>query len=384
MSVKVDDFLDFLLFEKGTDITLNSIPERVVITDAEKNTDYYIDDKNVRLKSPVNTGSIVDFQDVKWLVMSQVKATSISHEAKIRKCNHITKFILNDWVYEFNSILQMQSLSFENGIVMTVSGNIYCMLQDNELSRQIVINQRFIASCSAWKIVGLDTTHTGLIVLNAECTETSAYDDMVNEIADAGRLPVWSVQILNPTDKINKDSEYTFIGKVFKDNVECDEPVIWISSDENIVTIVDGVATGIDVGTATITAYCKAHPSVYCEFVLEVSDVVPVVVTYRMYTYIVGEEIKDYSDFNILQGDTNVYGIEKYYDGVLAPDNDTYTYTLNRNGVPTANYVYTVVNAYTVKIQNKAKYLDSLMILTGKSNQSGESLSVNIQLKGSW
>ncbi len=75
-----------------------------------------------------------------------------------------------------------------------------------------------------------------------------------------------------------------------------------------------------------------------------------------------------------------LYGMEKYINGVLAA-NDTYTFTLNPNGVPSGNYVYTVLDSNSVKIENK-QYSTPKLILTATSTQTGQYITQNIQLKG--
>jgi len=74
--------------------------------------------------------------------------------------------------------------------------------------------------------------------------------------------------------------------------------------------------------------------------------------------------------------------MERYVNGVIET-NDTYTFTLNPNGVPSLNYVYTVLNDYSVKIQNKTMSTPNL-ILTATSNQSGQAVTQSIQLRGLW
>lgn len=159
--------------------------------------------------------------------------------------------------------------------------------------------------------------------------------------------------------------------------------LVWSSSDESIATVLNGTVRGVALGNTIIAVYMQGNPNVNLELNIEVVEQAPDVITYKMFKADSDGSNKDYSDFSIIQGSTMLFGMEKYLNGVLI-DNDSYTFTLNPNGVPTSYYVYTVIGSTSVKIENDQMSPDSDLILTATSDQSSQAILQNIQLKGLW
>jgi hypothetical protein len=381
----IDPFLDFLLFERGEAVELNGSRVTALIIDASQSAEYY-DDQYIRTKTELHTGDVVAARGFAWLIISQVEASSQSYRGRMRQSNHNTKFILDGWLYEYPSIIEMVNLTLDEGReINLLAGRLDCTLQSNDLTRSISENTRFIASDAAWKIVGVDQTKTGLLILNAERDSLSAGDDMQNEIANADSIPVWTIGLAAAVETVSLNETVTAIAVLYRDGTEyAGEEFLWQSSDDTIASVQGGVITGVALGSADITAAWVKHPSINYSFSVLVEEEAEPVITYRFYSsYLDGSE-KSYSDFDILEQDTKKYGIEKYIDGTLASENDTYTFSLDRNGVPTANYTYTVLDSRSVSIENKDEYLNAYMTLTGISDQTSEELSVQILLRGVW
>lgn len=383
---KVDQYIDFLLFEKGETVDINLLLRTALLTDAPKGADYYFDDKYIRTKDPVRTGDVVRYRNITWMLVSQVDKGEDSYQGKMRRCNHVTKFILDDWLYEFESIIEMANLSInKGGNLNIVTGNMNCTLQANTLTNSIGINQRFIASDAAWKVVGVDKTKTGLVILSCERDLKASDDDMENEIANKDSLPTWTIGLFAPVEAVSKGESVTATAVLYRNSSQYeDAEFVWHSADESIATVEDGVISGVDLGEATISVRWAKHPGIVYEFPILVEQEAPEVVTYKFYCCYPDGSYKTYTDFDILQGDTMIYGIEKYINGALALVNDTYTYVFTPNGASSTNYTFTVVDAYTCKLQNKKMYLTNPNNLKGTSTQSGEILNISILLKGAW
>ncbi len=383
---KTDKYTDFLLFEKGEEIAINLLLRTALITDAPKGADYYFDDKYIRTKEPVSTGDVALYRGLNWLIISQVDEETDSYQGKLRRTNHNTKFILDDWLYEFPSILEMVNLTLnKGGTINVISGRLNCTLQANALTSNIGVNMRFIASNSAWMIVGVDETKTGLLVLSCERDLFATDDDKENEIANKNRLPIWTIGLFAPIASISKGESITAIAVLYRNSSQYDDAqFLWHSVDERIATVEAGVITGMDLGETTIAVRWVKHPEIVYEFPLLVQKEAPVVVSYKFYCCFPGGAEKSYTDFDILQGDIKEYGIEKYINGVLAKENDTYNYVFTPRGATGVNYTFTVIDAYTCQVENKKIFSTGVPRLTGTSNESGESLTINIQLKGAW
>lgn len=377
---KVDDRIDFFLHEKGEAVLINGLVRTAVITDAPKIAGYYFNDCYIRTKGEISTGDIVTYQEMAWLIVTQVDEENNSYQAKMRRCNHITKFVLEDWAYGFESILDVGTFGISNGsVVRLVDGSLNCELQDNALTKQIAINQRYIASGSAWIITGIDKTHTGVFVLYSDRTVFVAGDDQENEIANADQIPNWHIVMNSTAFDVELESTYQLTADLYKTDVIEPATLLWRSSDESIATVSDtGLVTGVSLGTATITVAWAKHPTISASSVATVKQAAPPVTTYRFYSEDENGGNKSYTNFDVEQYEPRVMGIEKYINGVLVA-NDTYTFSLNPNGVSSYCYTYTVLNSTSIKIECWSP-ADNAMTLTGTSNESGVSQQISIRL----
>lgn len=378
----VDKWIDFFLHENGVAITVDTIPIKAIVSDAPRGADYYFNDKYIRAKGLLHAGAIVVYEEENWLVISQVDQNANSLQCKMRKSNHITKFTIDDWLYEFVSILEMVNLTVSRGgTINMATGKLRVSLPANKITQQIDINTRFIASFSPWKVIGVDITKTGLVILEAEKDTIGSDDDMENEIANKNAIPSWTVSAGAESATIKVGETATLSPSLFKNGVEVQgESYLWQSSDINVAMVENGIVTAVQVGIATVTLRWAKHPSIFAEIEVAVEDEPMQIVTYVFYSTSVDGSSKSYTNFDVRQGDTRILGIEKQINGIIADVNDTYTFVFNPNGAPSTNYVYTVLNDYSVKIKNNAVYKNPVT-LTGTSNQTSESINVSFKLK---
>lgn len=382
----IDNFIDFFLHEMGAGVLINGVSKTILLTDAPKSGLYYFNDLYLRAKEALSTGDIVTYQGSDWLLLSQVAADPHSWQGRIRKCNHLTKFILEDWLYAFPSIIDMERLSIGSaGVVQIAEGSLVCTLRADEITNTIAINQRFIASDAAWRVIGVDKTNLGLVILNTERVATAAGDDMENEIANADTLFVWSIALQSAVEIVPLDDDLTVTAILYRDETAQESAsFLWSSADSSIASVAGGVITGVSEGSTTITVRWAEHPSILLSFPVTVEEVIPDVVSYKFYCIPGDGSGKTYTSFDIYEGDTNVYGVEKYINDVLAETNDTYAFTFTPNGATSSNYTYTVLSDTTVSIYNKLRYLTHTCTLSATSNQTGASLQISILLRGAW
>ncbi len=379
---RIDDFIDFFLHEKGETVQINGASCAALLCATASGSAYYTDDRIIRTKQAIATGDVVTWQEKAWLIISQVTKETHSYKAKMRQCNHETKFILDDWLYSFETILDVGTFGVSEGeIISIVDGRLNCTLRQNALSDMITLNQRFIASKSAWEITGIDRTHTGLLTLYGERDVFVDGDDRENEIANADTLPDWHIVMSEETFSVTQGATHQLTADLYKGTAIEEATLQWHSSDESIATVsADGLVTGIALGTVTITATWTKHPSITASSDGEVEEHAPDIITYRFYSMYVDGTGKSYTDFGVIDGSTRVMGIEKYLNGVLTT-NDTYTFTLTPNGASASHYDYTVIDGASVSIHCR-NYDPNAMTLSGVSNQSGTSLQVSVTLNG--
>lgn len=378
---KIDDFWDFMAFEKGESITINGVSNTAIISDTSDKPSYY-DDKYLRTASELRTGDCISYQNKTWFVISQEDKSEKSYRAKMRRSNYKVKAVLEEVLHEFDAILETVSVSIDGGKFLdNVAGKLTVTLPTDTFSDKIEVNIRFIKLGYVWKVVGVDRSLKGLNIIHAEKDLIGADDDMVNEIANKNLIAVWSINVSDGNRKVNVGMDYAYTPKVLKNGLEyTGATLMWQSSNVSIATVLEGVVHGVAVGCVTIAVFMTVNPSVRLDLNIEIAEKIPDVITYKMYKANLDGTSKDYTTFTIIQGSTMLFGMEKYINGVLGA-NDTYTFTLNPNGVPSGNYVYTVLNSNSVKIQNKLMSTLKL-ILTATSDQSGQYITQNIQLKG--
>ena len=83
---KIDDMIDFFLYEKGESIKINGTDEAALIVDAADKLTYY-DDKIIRCKCQIRTGDIVEYNNLKYMIISQIDREENSYRARMRKCS---------------------------------------------------------------------------------------------------------------------------------------------------------------------------------------------------------------------------------------------------------------------------------------------------------
>ena len=87
----IDEMIDFFLYEKGETIEINGVAQIALIIDAVEKLNYY-DDKIIRTKVEIKTGDIVEYNNLKYLIISQIDKEENSYRSRIRKCSYKMAF----------------------------------------------------------------------------------------------------------------------------------------------------------------------------------------------------------------------------------------------------------------------------------------------------
>jgi hypothetical protein len=145
------------------------------------------------------------------------------------------------------------------------AGKIVVTLPNNADTDNITLGQRFISMKNAWKVIGIDRTKNGLLMLWCELDSIISSDDLENEIANAGDY-VYTIEITNgeiasiqENNTLQLTTQVKLNGNVVTDKTvtfSCDNPSI-ASVDEN------GLVTAISAGECIITASLAENPNVY-------------------------------------------------------------------------------------------------------------------------
>jgi hypothetical protein len=147
--------------------------------------------------------------------------------------------------------------------------------------------------------------------------------------------------------------------------------VSWSSSNNLIATVnSSGTITPLQVGSVNITCSLLDNSSVY--------DQCSVVVTSNSvdnYSILLNPN-KDY----VFEGDDDIFTTTLYLNGVA--QNNTFTYSLNENGVPSDNFQYNILSGNTFWVKNIKRYDAKSLMFTATSGAI--SIQIPIKLKGNW
>jgi|GEM_PF-448633 len=282
MELSLNKNIDFLLYEKGETFFLNGVSQRGLFAETTDKISFY-DDIILTTKIPFETGSVIQYQSHTWLVVSQVQnnmdADTNIYRAKIRRTNYNVRFNFLGNVKIFPSIITTKMLDIQSGQYVTMPvGKIIVSLQDNVDTRDIILAQRFIIMGFAWKIVGIDKSVEGLIILNCDMDMFIANDDEVNEIADRWEYEIVHTYVLTivngATASMNMSEIYNVTATVTDNGVTMVNPdITFLSNDSNIASVDNlGQVMGIGLGNAIITARMTNNPNVLDTIDITVQD----------------------------------------------------------------------------------------------------------------
>ncbi len=261
----VEKLWDFFQFEKGQQITINGVQNSGIISSASENPSYY-DDQYLRIHVPIKTGDIIEYQNKKWVAISQPEENSKTYRAKMRELNFIIKVYIGEILHEFDSTIDSVGAYVEDGKVINIAaGEIIITVPSNEYSDKIDIGARFIKLGYAWKVSGVDRSKKGLNMIHADKDVFISDDDKQNEIADRYKHDhQYAISISNqqPIEvNLGGTTQLIFIVTDKGSQVSTLPEIICTSSNEAIATVSNtGLITSISNGEAAITAMIAGYP----------------------------------------------------------------------------------------------------------------------------
>lgn len=259
---KLNGQIDFFFHEFGKEIIIKGNRTKVIISDATTKPSYY-DDKYIRTDMPFDTGTILEYQNEKWLVISQIVADKNTYKAKIRKANWQISFYIQSVLYHFYCVVDNLDVSLEEGkIINTAAGEMKLIMPATDFTNNLSIDQRFLKFGSAWKITGIDKSKMGLNMIYAKKDLFTDKDDRDNEIADRWSYETKHIYTIAITDNNPVSFE---VGEVRKLNYAVyDNGTIMDTPPEVIFTIGNEAVATID-GTGSITALSQGETTVCCK-----------------------------------------------------------------------------------------------------------------------
>ncbi|MBU5441731.1 hypothetical protein [Paenibacillus sp. MSJ-34] len=250
LDIDVTGDYKYLLSTLGQDVLINDNPIRALITNTNLSKGY--NDKKISSLSPLQRGDLVLYEGKQFMIISeQTGERYIKHKAIMRllpltiKVNHNCNFV------DVPCFIDSPSFEVFDGKFMSMAaGEINVHTQDNEQTRQIAINDRFIKFGQAFKVTGVDPlSEPGIIILTCKKDQINpAIDDTQNDLAGffACNQPEPEpepkdlyIVIKSTSDKPNEiiiDRQKTYSADVFlEDSLVDGESVSWqLFADDKI------------------------------------------------------------------------------------------------------------------------------------------------------
>jgi len=320
---EIDKMLDFFLYEKGKSINIKGIDQRALLTDAVGKLTYY-DDKIIRCMCQITTGDIVDYNNSKYLIVSQVDKSDISYRAKIRKCNARIAFNWAGTIKWFDCIEESNVFDITSDKYMSLPmGSITVVVQNNADTMNIVLDQRFYVTNQPFKITGIDKSQVGLIKFNCVLDLIStSNDDVDNNIADRWKYEIDHTYTLTID---NADTANILINSIIQlnctvndnNNAVQNSAITYASDNPDYISVDNtGKVMGVSLGQAIITAKLIDHEDVQDDITITVVEILN-----HQYT------INIVGDSNIKTGQSKSYA-SHIYDNGLEVDDKQITWTM--------------------------------------------------------
>ncbi|KUO70002.1 MAG: hypothetical protein APF81_16420 [Desulfosporosinus sp. BRH_c37] len=266
---EIGGMIDFFLYEKGESIKVNETEQVALIVDAVDKLTYY-DDKLIRCKYQIKTGDIIEYNNLEYIIISQIDKEENSYKARMRKSSYRIAFNWSGNIKWFDCLEESKVFDVTSGTYISyASGNIYVTVQNNSDTRNISINQKFYVTNQVFKVTGIDKSQEGLIKFNCSLDSISTqYDDVEGNIVDRWRYETGHTYTLTID---NGDTANVLLNDIISLNVDVtdngiavENPIVTFSSgDSNIVSVDNsGKVMGIALGQAIISAKLKYHDAI--------------------------------------------------------------------------------------------------------------------------
>ncbi|MED0716073.1 Ig domain-containing protein [Aeribacillus composti] len=176
----------FLLDTVGQTVTIDNVEQKVIINNA-KIGDY--EEKYIYTLDLIKRGNLIVYNGKNYLIVSDVME-GLYKKALMRHCNYtivvkgeeVCEIVgWNDFgepIYECHTtesisipaIIDKYTFKIDDFAPIRVSENqIIITMQDNETNKsKFTVNTKFEAMEQTWKVIDVDMTRTGLLVLTCE------------------------------------------------------------------------------------------------------------------------------------------------------------------------------------------------------------------------
>lgn len=330
---------------EGRDAIVDGVEERIVAQNHTNplNQSKYDKKLSFNIDSNVHTGSIIEFDNKIWLVVSKIFDKQAYKVGSVLECINTLNLHQNGILYQipyvvFDNIALTRMGYDTNTYFSTPNSKMMIMVADDSITRQIQRSDIFM-------LYDIDGIQDNYEVIDVNRVRNSGL--IIFEMAwasDKQTLPNYSIQITNGTDiQLTSTQTIQLNVQVYKDNVllsPTPSEIVYNSSDESIITVSNtGEVQAIFEGDAKITV---SYGNVSTSININVSNIAQDNFTYE----IVGEDsiIKNYS---------KNYIANKYNNGVLVQDTE-FDFSIIADDVPENAYTLTIISDTECSIKANA------------------------------
>jgi hypothetical protein len=232
-----------------------------LIIDDSKNQDI----KTIALapEFTLSRGDYINWENEIWIITIVDKQGNIYYRGQMEECNSDLKWIDEKGivrsfpcVFYFNN--RSNSGVDEDKVMGLPDGRRQVVVQNNEHTRKIRLEKRFLFGGTAYKVIDFDlVSDAGLVnlILKQDVLKDNV-DNIELGIADYyNNIANYTIEILNGDSISIQSGNSVQLNVVVKNNgVEEEAQVSYSSSDESIATVDEnGLVTGVNDGSALIT-----------------------------------------------------------------------------------------------------------------------------------
>ena len=266
----------------GYDVIVNGEDEVKVILKEYKEgispTDYkYMLFQNGLIKQ----GDIISIFNDNWLVLHEdISINDVYTRVIIRRLKFKINFNFTGEVISFPSAIDEGTYRISTNEYITLQdGRIVLNMQENETSKRISLNQRFLIMDNAWKVVQKTNTEHGIYKIYADIDIFNDNDDRENEIADRWQYETkdnYAITINNVVDSaLPLDSTLQLDITVTNNDEVVTVPLTFSSTNTSVLTVDNtGLVSCVGVGTANIRVAVTKDLTVFDTITLSVEEVI--------------------------------------------------------------------------------------------------------------
>ena len=323
-----------------------------------------------------------------WLVINTNTYASMTVTAEVRRCNNVLRFFDANGQKVYEPCIMDYTLRFANNedtmeiIVGNGEQKVWCQRNKNTVT--IKANDRFLFGTPeqrvAFRLYGGGTKNymNGVTMDDNSPTITEFYvdhyeinplfDDIENGFANAYLNEV-TINIGDTINALNINESEVLEATAYKGSKELTEAnIVWSTSDEAVVEIVDNIATAKALGDVVLTATIEGT-----DITSSVNISVIEEPTEDVYELIVDPNIT-----YVLQNKSQQFSVNLYKNGIKQADEVTFTDL--STGIPSGKYVITGGDNNTFTLTNQGMYMGSPVIV--RCSCGDYSVELSIKLRG--